>query len=46
MGTHDQFYFFHNIFFCDSFTKTSDITLKSAQIMVRGQKLQQSMKQI
>ena len=28
-GTHDWFYFFHNAFSCDNFTRTLEITLKS-----------------
>ena len=42
-AAHDQFYFFHNVFPCDNFTKTSEITLKSSEITVRGQKSQPSM---
>ena len=41
-GAHDRFSFFHNVFFCDYFTKTSEITLKSVKITVRGWKSLQS----
>ena len=45
MGVHDQFYFFHNVFPHDDFTKTSEITLKSLQITVRTWKLQLSVEE-
>ena len=34
-STHNRLYFFRNFFFCDNFTKTSEISLKSSKIMVR-----------
>ena len=45
-GTHNRFYFFHNAFFLWEFRNTSEITLKSLEIMVRGQKSQLSVEQI
>ena len=45
MGTHDWFYFFHNVFSCDKFTKTSEITLRSSEITVRGQKSELSVEE-
>ena len=38
-------YFFHNIFPYDNFTKTSEITLNSSEITVRGQKSQLNMEE-
>ena len=46
MGAHDLFYFIHNVFVCDNFTKTSEITPKSSEIMFRGRKLQVSVEEI
>ena len=42
---HNRLYFFHNVFSCDSFTKTWDITLKSSEITVRDRKSQLSVEE-
>ena len=39
-------YFFHNVFFYENFTKTSEITLKSSETTVRSQKSQLSVEEI
>ena len=44
--THDPIYFFHNVFFCDNFTKTLEITPKLSEILVRGRKSQVSVEEI
>ena len=45
-GAHDQFYFFHNVFPTDNFTKTLEITLKMSEITVRGRKSLLSVEEI
>ena len=37
---------FHNVFSYDNFTKTSEISLKSSEIMVRGWKSQLSVEEM
>ena len=44
-GTHDWFYFYHNVFSYDNCTKTSEITLNLLEIMVRVRKSQLSVEE-